>query len=395
MSRRPAPIVRHQQVRTSTNPPAMAGPTDEDALPHGLTVTFWFEPRHGAGSSTATLRLTGRRLGAARRLGPGDSFVRNEVVEGIPPGSGPVSVTTRVLDVTAGEWEVSAQLLQPAKETPRHPARGRPVPGTAVHRAAWSWRRWRVTSAKDSPIRTRFAPLTGFDRQPAVIPGSWVALVLLGVAIGVVAQRLVLGARHLDGGSVLAVALVTVATGLLGAKIWFQVLARRWRLSRDGWCIQGALAGGAVAFVAGVAALRLPLGTVLDASTPGLFLGVAVGRVGCFLTGCCAGRPSSSRWAIWSSDRRIGARRIPTQLLESAAALLVAATGFTLVLTAATATPGAVVVGSFAAHTLLRQFPLRLRLEQRRSSRGTHATAAVAAAVLIGSVAAMVVHVAG
>lgn len=395
MSHRPAPIVRHQQVRTSTHPPAVAGPTDEDALPQGLTVTFWFEPRHDAGSTTATLRLTGRRLGAPRRPGPGDSFVRDEVVEGIRPGSGPVSVTTRVLDVTHGEWEVSAQLLQPAKGTPRHPPRGRPATGTAVHRAAWSWRRWRVTPAEDSPIRTRFAPLTGFDRQPAVIPGSWSALVLLGVAIGVVAQRLVLGARHIDGGSVLVVALVTVASGLLGAKIWFQVLARRWRLSRDGWCIQGALAGGAVAFLAGVAALRLPLGVVLDASTPGVFLGVAVGRVGCFLTGCCAGRPSSSRWAIWSSDRRVGARRIPTQLLESAAALLVSAAGFALVLTSVTATPGAVVGGSFAAYTLLRQFPLRRRLEGRRSSRGTHVTAVVAAVVLIASVAAMVVHIVG
>ncbi len=36
-------------------------------------------------------------------------------------------------------------------------------------------------------------------------------------------------------------------------------------------------------------------------------------RLGCFFTGCCAGRPTLSRFGIRSSDRRVVARRIPTR----------------------------------------------------------------------------------
>jgi redox-sensing transcriptional repressor len=40
-------------------------------------------------------------------------------------------------------------------------------------------------------------------------------------------------------------------------------------------------------------------------------LGLAVGRVGCFFTGCCASRSSASRWALWSSNRSVGLRTRP------------------------------------------------------------------------------------
>ncbi len=98
-------------------------------------------------------------------------------------------------------------------------------------------------------------------------------------------------------------------------------------------------------------------------TAPGLMFGMAVGRYGCFFGGCCAGRPTASRWGLWSSDRRVGVRRIPTQLLESTLALLV---GIAALLAHTFAEPrpaGVVFVGSMAAYTLGRQllFPLRDR----------------------------------
>lgn len=366
-----------------------------EALPQGLTVTFWFEAAAAPAPYTATLRLLGRRAGV-RRPGPRDSFVRDEVVEAITPGSGPVSVTTRVFDVNPGEWNVRAEMVSPqGLARPARKPRNRPVSSVPLHRAAWSWRRWRVTTAPDTPVRTRFAPLTGFDAMPAVVPGSWLGLVTLGVVLGFLLQTVMVGRRHIDSGRVLILSLLTIAAGIAGGKLWYLALQRAWRPLRDGWCIQGALAGGAVAYVTGLAVLRLPVGVVVDASTPGLFFGVAVGRLGCFLTGCCAGRPSASRWAIWSSDRRVGARRIPTQLLESLSALLVGAVGMALVLSSATATAGAVTVASFAAYTLCRQFLLRRRLERRRSSLGGPLTAALAAGVLLASAVAMAIRLAG
>jgi phosphatidylglycerol:prolipoprotein diacylglycerol transferase len=53
--------------------------------------------------------------------------------------------------------------------------------------------------------------------------------------------------------------------------------------------------------VAGLAALRgygVPLVRGLAAASPGLALGHAIGRVGCFLVGDDYGRPSTLPWAV-------------------------------------------------------------------------------------------------
>jgi phosphatidylglycerol---prolipoprotein diacylglyceryl transferase len=47
---------------------------------------------------------------------------------------------------------------------------------------------------------------------------------------------------------------------------------------------------------------------------PAVALGVAIGRIGCFLNGCCYGQPTKLPWAINFGD---GIMRHPTQLYES------------------------------------------------------------------------------
>jgi phosphatidylglycerol:prolipoprotein diacylglycerol transferase len=126
----------------------------------------------------------------------------------------------------------------------------------------------------------------------------------------------------------------------------------------------------------------IPIGAVLDASTPGIFAGIAVGRIGCFFAGCCAGRPTSAAWGVWSSDQRIGARRVPTQFLESGLNLLIAAFTLVLVLTLG-AGSGAILIAGVALYTLGRQGILRLRVERPRSLRGSAITGALAAVVLL------------
>jgi len=120
--------------------------------------------------------------------------------------------------------------------------------------------------------------------------------------------------------------------------------------------------------VAALLAFDLPIGVFLDAATPGLFFGVAIGRVGCFVTGCCAGRWTRSRWGVWSSDRRVGARRVPAQLLESAAGLVIGGMAALLVLGHPPRIDGAVFVAAFAVYVLVRQAVLRVRAERREFS---------------------------
>jgi phosphatidylglycerol:prolipoprotein diacylglycerol transferase len=49
-----------------------------------------------------------------------------------------------------------------------------------------------------------------------------------------------------------------------------------------------------------------------------MLLGMSITRAGCFLNGCCSGRPTCSRWGINMPDHRgVWQRRIPSQLLEA------------------------------------------------------------------------------
>jgi len=252
-----------------------------------------------------------------------------------------------------------------------------------------------LSAGPPSPVKTRWAVLTAFDRMPAVVPGSYTGLVVLGIVIGLVVQSLLLGREHVQAGRVLTASLLAVASGLVGAKLWYLALhPHDWREAiRLGWCIQGFLLGVAAVTTVRLAILHLPIGAVLDATAPGLFLGLAVGRIGCFFTGCCAGRPSASRWAIWSSDARVGARRVPTQLLESLVAVLIAILGLFVILHDRMAVPGALFVASFATYTLCRQFLLPLRAERRKSSIGGALTAGLATLVLAADVVSVVAGV--
>jgi len=248
-----------------------------------------------------------------------------------------------------------------------------------VYPAGWSWRQWRLSKGTAAPVKTALLP---FIKVPGVIPGFWSVMAVLGFAVALTVQSRVISNAHLTIANALPFSLFAIALGVIGAKLWFVVL--RWRERRlEGWCIQGLLAGVAVAAAIGFAVFRVPIGVFLDATTPGLFFGMAVGRVGCFFGGCCAGRPTGSRWGLWSVlDQHVGMRRIPTQWIETVLALSVGSAALIAILNHGPF-GGALFVAGLAVYTMFRQGILRLRGGPPKSARGTQLTAAAAALVLV------------
>lgn len=70
---------------------------------------------------------------------------------------------------------------------------------------------------------------------------------------------------------------------------------------------------------------HLPVLKVCDAFAPGVALGHAIGRIGCFAAGCCYGKPTTLPWGVtftnplaaqWSGTP-LGVPLHPTQLYES------------------------------------------------------------------------------
>lgn len=363
-----------QPMTKVTAPPAAVAP---DLEPETLVLSHVFDVAKAGEPYSATLRLHGRRVGARGKV-PRDAFARNESIDDIVPGSGPVSITTWIPDLTPGEWTVRADLIN-----------GR---GAAVLPAAWSWRRWAVIPTAMTPVKTRWAATAPLARQPAVLPGSYLALALVGFAVALLSQAWILGRGQVEPELPLAASFLALGTGLIGARVWYAVLHHGAFLRSGGWAVDGFLVVAPLAALAALHVLELPIAAVLDAATPGIFWAVAIGRIGCFLVGCCAGRPTRSRFGIWSSDRRVGARRIPTQLLEAGAGLLIGLVSLVLVVARFAPIAGAVFMIAFAAYALIRQGLLRLRAEHRESRGSLPLTAALNGAALLVVTSVVSVH---
>ncbi|HYJ46270.1 MAG TPA: prolipoprotein diacylglyceryl transferase [Pyrinomonadaceae bacterium] len=75
---------------------------------------------------------------------------------------------------------------------------------------------------------------------------------------------------------------------------------------------------------------RLPWWKTADAFAPGIALGNAIGRQGCFAAGCCWGKPTTLPWGVEFTEAGnrvtgvpLGVHLHPTQLYESFGALLI------------------------------------------------------------------------
>jgi phosphatidylglycerol---prolipoprotein diacylglyceryl transferase len=75
-----------------------------------------------------------------------------------------------------------------------------------------------------------------------------------------------------------------------------------WQIWNGGLSFHGSIIGalGTLAYFAW--SRKIPFGTICDCVAPGMFLGYAVGRIGCFMNGCCYGHPTHLPWAFRFPD---------------------------------------------------------------------------------------------
>jgi phosphatidylglycerol:prolipoprotein diacylglycerol transferase len=97
-----------------------------------------------------------------------------------------------------------------------------------------------------------------------------------------------------------AILLAAALGGILGAKIYYAILYRDWRLllERYGLVWYGGFVLGTLAVLWTIRRRRLPPWLGADAIAPALPLGYALGRVGCFLVGDDYGRPTDLPWGV-------------------------------------------------------------------------------------------------
>jgi phosphatidylglycerol:prolipoprotein diacylglycerol transferase len=151
---------------------------------------------------------------------------------------------------------------------------------------------------------------------------------------------------------------------------------------------------------------RLPFWPLLDAATPALALGYAVGRIGCFLVGDDYGRPSDLPWAVAFANglppttagylrSEFGVpvppgvpddqllRVHPTQLYETAMALVIAWLGWRLLRGPRGRQAGRTALAVFAGLAVERFLVEFVRAKDDRFLAGLTLAQAISLAILI------------
>jgi phosphatidylglycerol:prolipoprotein diacylglycerol transferase len=127
--------------------------------------------------------------------------------------------------------------------------------------------------------------------------GTYSFCLLLGLIAGYWlarrnARRLGMGTRHIDN-----ITLLVAITGLAGARIFswlfyfpagFSLWQALWQPG-GGLVFYGGVLGGLVSAIVYCVATGVPLRDLLDVLAGPLAVGLAFGRIGCFMAGCCWG----------------------------------------------------------------------------------------------------------
>ncbi len=134
--------------------------------------------------------------------------------------------------------------------------------------------------------------------------------------------------------------IVVVLSGIIGSKILYIINDWGWYSAHPGDIFTlntlqagGVFSGGLLAALAAAAWYirkhNIPALAICDAFAPGLALGHAIGRVGCFAAGCCFGKETHHFWGVTftntfaasNSGTPLHVPLEPTQLFESAVEL--------------------------------------------------------------------------
>ncbi len=147
-------------------------------------------------------------------------------------------------------------------------------------------------------------------------------MMLAGIVAGVGLSLRRARERGIDPEHIYSLAFWMVACGLVGARAYFVI--KEWsnfqrptlaetllaivNIPEGGLVVYGSLLGGVLAFVVYTLRHRLSMLSVADIVAPSMMIGLALGRIGCFLNGCCFGGECDWPWAVrfpWQSPPHI------------------------------------------------------------------------------------------
>jgi phosphatidylglycerol:prolipoprotein diacylglycerol transferase len=125
--------------------------------------------------------------------------------------------------------------------------------------------------------------------------------------------------------------IVVILSSVLGARLFFILFYDlRYTLEHPAELLKfrqtGLVFYGGLLFAVGAGLIfcrlkRVSIPIALDIAAPSIAIGQAIGRIGCFMSGCCYGKPTWVPWAF--KFPHLDYLRHPTQIYESLATLAI------------------------------------------------------------------------
>jgi len=141
-------------------------------------------------------------------------------------------------------------------------------------------------------------------------------MMLLGVVSGVALAAYRARQMGMDPEIVYSASLYMFVAAIVGARAFFviqfwdqfqketlwETVSAAINVTQGGLVVYGSLVGGLAAGLWFVRRRNLPTLALGDLIAPSMFLGLAFGRIGCLLNGCCFGGPCEHLWAVRFPD---------------------------------------------------------------------------------------------
>lgn len=151
---------------------------------------------------------------------------------------------------------------------------------------------------------------------------SYGFMVALGFLFAILLAIKIAKRVNIDAEKILDASLFALIGAIIGARTayvifyWYELKSpwEAFMVWHGGLVFYGGLVAAILAVILAAKMLKLNALDMLDVAAPATALGYALGRIGCFLNGCCYGGPCSLPWAVH-----------PTQIYSSLAGLIMLA----------------------------------------------------------------------
>jgi phosphatidylglycerol---prolipoprotein diacylglyceryl transferase len=165
---------------------------------------------------------------------------------------------------------------------------------------------------------------------------SYGVLVATGVLLALWYGRRRAARVGVDPDKLWSLGIYGVLASLLGAKLWLIVTAWEYysanpreifsvTMFQSGGTFYGGVFGGIIGVILYAHFQKMPLLPVFDICCAAVPLGHSIGRLGCFMAGCCFGKPTDVAWGVTFTNpvaaqlagTPLGIHLHPTQLYEA------------------------------------------------------------------------------